>query len=339
VAVGLGLVCARVDPGWRHALFNAAAGICVALALLSTVRFAVMYGDLAGEVYRRDFAAARWVSTNLPPGARIANLATSVEYLTGHRNVNLHGITSPAFFGTRPAEREAGVFEMLGRLPEGERPELLMATESALEGYASMREIVDPQPLFRTTSLTDEIVIHRLSYALVGRDQQILLPETLRALQGLREVDRLNVCDPVDEAGHDYSFRSLLGSLRLNGTARIADYPDGQRVIDGGRAILGSEELNVRTEPGRDLVVVLRTAPDVAANVMRAAGNRQVGLEFAEAGLVVRADGEIATRATFRPRAGWDEVVIRIGRGVIRRPRTTLSVQGRYAAFQYWFFQ
>ena len=83
-----------------------------------------MYGDLAGEVYRRDLAAARWVSANAPPDVRIANLATSVEYLTGHHNLNLHGVTTPAFFGTRPAEREAGVFELLSRLPEAERPQL-----------------------------------------------------------------------------------------------------------------------------------------------------------------------------------------------------------------------
>jgi hypothetical protein len=339
VAVGLGLVCARLDPGWRGAVWNAAALLLVGLAALSTLRFGVLYGELAGEVYRRDLAAARWVSANLPPGAHIANLATSVEYLTGHRNVNLHGITSPAFFGTRPPEREAGVFETLGRLPAEQRPEFLMATAAVLEAQPSLREIVDPLPLFRTTSLSDEIVIHRLRYTIVGRGQQILLPETLQALQGLHEVDRLNVCDPRDEASHGYSMHSMLGNLRLHGTARIAVYPDGHTLVDGGRAILGSEEFRVRTEPGRDLVMVLRTAPGVGANVMRASGNRQVGIEFAEAGLVVRADGEVATRATFRPRPGWDEVVVRIPRGVIRKAETTLAVHGRYAAFQYWFFQ
>ena len=52
-----------------------------------------------------------------PAGVAMANVATSVEYLTGHRNVNLHGVTSPAFFGTRAGEREAGMLEGLARLP------------------------------------------------------------------------------------------------------------------------------------------------------------------------------------------------------------------------------
>ena len=51
-----------------------------------------------------------------PPGTAMANLATSVEYLTGHRNLNLHGVTAPDFFGDHAAEREADAFEGLRRL-------------------------------------------------------------------------------------------------------------------------------------------------------------------------------------------------------------------------------
>jgi hypothetical protein len=338
-AAGLAAACARVEGPASGSLFRILALVFVALAALSTLRFAVMYGDLAGEVYRRDLAAARFVTARLPPGARIANLATSVEYLTGHHNVNLHGITSPAFFGTRPAEREAGVLESLGNLPAAERPELLMATLSSLESYPSMRELIEPEPLFQTTSLADEIVIHRLRYDLVGLGQHMFRPETRAALQGLREVDRLNVCDPRDEKAHGYSFHSTLGHLRLNGTARIAAYPGGEKVMDGGRAILGRERFVIRTEPGQDLVVVFRTAADTAANVFRAAGNRQVGIEFAKAAVVLRANGEVAAQSTFSPRPGWDEVVIRVNRGVIRSRETSLEMSGRYAAFQYWFFQ
>ena len=72
-------------------------------------------------------AAARWIlRSNIPPGTPIANLATSVEYLTGHRNLNLHGVTSPAFFGDHAAEREADAFEGLGRLSPPDRPPYLI---------------------------------------------------------------------------------------------------------------------------------------------------------------------------------------------------------------------
>ena len=61
--------------------------------------------------------AAEWIKRELPPGVAIANLATSVEYLTGHRSVNLHGVTTAEFLGNRPAERDAGVLEALGPPP------------------------------------------------------------------------------------------------------------------------------------------------------------------------------------------------------------------------------
>ena len=66
---------------------------------------------------------ARYIGEHLPRGVAIANAATSIEYLTGHRNLNLHGVTSPAFVGGRSAEREASMLESLGRLrPEELRP-------------------------------------------------------------------------------------------------------------------------------------------------------------------------------------------------------------------------
>ena len=69
------------------------------LGALSTARFAAVYAELAGETWRREIPMAAFIRAELPQGVAIANAATSVEYLTGHRNLNLHGVTSPAFVG------------------------------------------------------------------------------------------------------------------------------------------------------------------------------------------------------------------------------------------------
>ena len=95
-----------------------------ALGALATLRFASLYGEFAGDVYRRDVATAHWIRRNLPPGTAMANLATSVEYLTGHRSLNLHGVTTPDFFGGHAAEREADTFEGLRRLAPAVAPAL-----------------------------------------------------------------------------------------------------------------------------------------------------------------------------------------------------------------------
>jgi hypothetical protein len=273
----------------------------------------------------------------------MANLATSVEYLTGHRNLNLHGVTSPYFFGNRTAEREAGVWESLGRLPVSERPTHLISTVSTQESFPTMREIVDGAPVYQTNSFLDEILIFRTRYDMVGKSARMFLPQSLQAVSGLAEVDRLNVCDSADEAAHGYEFESRLGNLGLNGTARVDRYLAGldpsEAVADSGRAILGHESFRVRTRKDRDLVVVMRTSSAVDANVMRAAGSGQFRVEIAEAGFIVNTGGRASARVVFRPRPGWDEQSFRIPGGFLGDGTTALTFAGRYASFYYWFFQ
>ena len=345
-AAGLVLTARQLaggDQPLSRRLLATASLVILALGLLSTARFAVIYGELAGEVYRRDVATAQWITKNLPAGVAMANLATSVEYLTGHRNLNLHGVTSPAFFGNRPAEREANVFEALGRLPASERPPYLIASVDSLDSLPVLRELTQGPPLFRSIGFGDEIVILRTRYDLLGRNASLHLASGDGALRGLAEVDRLNVCDTRDEVTHDYRYRSHLGNLTLHGTARLESYPQDAtpplQVADGGRAILGFESFTIRTVPDKELIIVLRTAPTVNANVFRASGSARLGIEFPEAGIALTVNGQPSGRLVFKPRAGWDEVTIRVTRTLITGGVTTLQLSGRYASFQYWFFQ
>ena len=345
-AVGLGQAArliARDDAVLESNLFKGAAVAMAALGALATLRFAVMYGDLAGEISRRDLAAARWIRDNLPRGTAMANLATSVEYLTGHRSLNLHGVTSPPFFGNRASEREAGVLEALARLPTGDRPPYLITTVSAQEKYPSMRELEDGPPIFRSSSFGDEIEIYRTRFDLLGRNARFYLPETAAAVRGLQEVDRLNVCDSRDEADHGYSFRSGLGGLRLFGAPRVAAYSLGdapeERVADAGRVIIGEESFVVRTPQKHDLFIVMRTASSATAGVLRAAGAGQVPMEIPEAGVVLRVEGKTVGRVTFRPRPGWDEEVLRVTADRVQEGHTRVQLSGRYASFYYWFYQ
>lgn len=341
-AAGLGLVTRRFalrEPDRERPLFMAFGALFVLLGLLSTARFAVLYGDMAGEIGRRDLAAAEWIRRNLPPGTPIANLATGVEYLTGHRAVNLHGVTSAAFFGNRPAERDANTLEALARLGAAERPSYLVTSVSRQDASPVMRELVEEPPLFRTSSLSDELLIHRMRYDALDRARVPSLPQSAAASEGRTLVDGLNVCDSSGERAHDYTFRSRLGDLRLNGTARVADYPGGPRVADAGRAIVGWERFTVRTQPQRELVIVLRTAPVVEAAVFRAEGAQVFGLDLPVSAADISLDGRPVGRATFSPRPGWDEIVVRVPAALVTREGSRLELKGRYAAFRYWFYQ
>ncbi len=340
----LARVVARDDPSFERALFRGMATVTLGLGAFSAVRFAALYADGAGEVWRRDVATAAWISKTLPPGVAIANIATSVEYLTGHKNLNLHGVTSPAFFGNRTAEREAGTFESLGRLPQEERPAYLISSVATQEGSPILQRLAPGPPLFQSTSFSDELQVLRLDYDLVGKSRRLFSTEALRAVSGLREVDRLNVCDSQDERAHEYSYSSRLGNVALHGTVRIDSYPTEPGaatpnvVADGGRIILGHESFRVRANPGLDLVLVMRTAGSGQVAVRSASRTGTFELEVPEAGILVALADQPAGRLSFRPEVGWNEFVFRIpGRLVTGDDR--LLLQGRYASYSYWFFQ
>ncbi len=347
VATAIGLatatrLLAREDEALERTLFTAAAVVMIALGVLSVVRFASLYATMAGGVYRRDVAAAEWIERSLPRGVAMANAATSVEYLTGHRNMNLHGVTSPFFFGNTPAERDAGMLESLARVPASERPPYLISSQAAQEQSVTLREIAPGPPLFETLSFSDEILVLRTRYDLVGSNARFFTERARRAVTGLREVDRLNTCDARDEAAHRYSYRSGLGDLSLHGTVRVDAYApaDGAaRVIDGGRAILGEERFLVATHASRDLVIVMRTADSVEGHVVRSDGSGTLRLAFPAAGMTIRAGDAAPIRFTYQPGPGWDEQVARIPASAVSEGATPLVLTGRYPSFYYWFFQ
>ena len=345
VAVGLGIatrLLARDDDGFERALFRAIAGLFLVLGLLSTIRFAAVYAEMAAGTWRREIPTAEWIRRNLPEGVRIANLATSIEYLTGHRNLNLHGVTSPGFGGTRSVEKEAGYFEALGRLSPEERPPYILLPRSSLENSRLLPHLVEGPPVFATASLGDDFLLFRARWDLLLRSPHLYLPETRAAVVGLEEVDRLNVCDREDEAAHEYSVRSRRGDLVLGGFVGIDDYPVSEgslTVADGGRAVLGDERFHVRTRRGRPLVVVIRSHSRAEARALRAQGGLVAALEFPTARLLVSAGGKEVARLELENRPGWNEHVFEVPGDAVGHGVTELHLVGEYTSFRYWFFQ
>jgi hypothetical protein len=346
-AAGLALLTsllARDDARLERNLFRAGAGLMLALGLLSTARFAAVYAELAGETWRREIPMASFIRDRLPPGVAIANAATSVEYLSGHRNLNLHGVSSPAFTGGRTAEREASMFEALGRLGRDERPPYLLLLRSAHEGSELLQALAPGPPVFATTSFGDDLLLLEARWALFERGDAPLLEPARSALAGLEPVDRLDVCDARDEAAHGYRYSSRRGEILLAGSVAIGPTPGADAaaapLADAGRLIVGGETFRVRTRAGRDLVMVLRTRSSILARGMRATGAPlATDVAIPEVGILVRASGQAVARLALKNAPGWNEHVVRLPAQAVAEGSTLLELRGRYAAFQYWFYQ
>jgi hypothetical protein len=345
VAVGLGIatrLVGRDDAALDRALFRTFAGLFVALGLLATARFAAVYAEMAASTWLREIPTAQWIRRHLPPGVAIANGATSIEYLTGHRNLNLHGVTSPRFVGTRTVEREAGYFEALRRLPTSERPPYLLIPRSSLEISELVPLLVEGPPVFQTASLGDDFLLFHARWEILDGGSRLYDPETLAAVKDLEEVDRLNVCDREDELAHGYRVRSRRADLVLGGSVEIDDYavPSGAlTVADAGRAIFGHESFRVRAEHGRPLVLVLRSHSDVEVKVLGAHGGLVRRLEMPVARLVVEAQGREVARLNLENAQGWNEHVFEIPADALGEDATELRLSGQYTSFSYWFFQ
>ncbi|HEY8232571.1 MAG TPA: hypothetical protein VIJ10_07910 [Vicinamibacteria bacterium] len=350
VAAGLGALArlaARDDARLENDLFRAGAALALLLGALSTAHFAGVYAQLAGSTWRREIPMAAFIRERLPKGVAIANAATSVEYLTGHRNLNLHGVTSPGFAGGRSAEREAGMFESLGRIGAPERPPFLLLTRAGREGSELMQALAPEPPVFATTSFEDDLVLYQASWELVDGGEEPVLGAARAAVDGLERVDRIDVCDPRDEAEHAYSLDSRRGELVLFGSVAIGPAAIGpaaagaatRLLADAGRLVLGGESFTVRTRAGRELVVIVRSRSSIVARSLRASGGLLAEVDVPSPGIVFHAGGREVARLGAVNAPGWNEHVVRLPAQAMGDGSTRLELRGRYAAFHYWFYQ
>jgi hypothetical protein len=344
-AVGLGVVtrlAARGDERLDLDLFRSGAALFLLLGALSTAHFAAVYAQLAGSTWRREIPMAVFIRDQLPRGVAIANGATSVEYLTGHRNLNLHGVTSPGFAGGRTAEREAGMFESLGRIPALERPPFILLTRSGRAGSELLQALSPEPPIHATTSFEDDLELYRASWTVLDGGEDPVHPASRAAVSGLLRTDRLDVCDPQDEAAHAYSVSSRRGELLVAGSVAIGPLggdAGAPRLADAGRLVLGGESFRVNTRAGRELVVVMRSRSSIVARSMRSSGGLSLEVAVPRVGIVVRAEGREVARLGAANAPGWNEHVVRVPADAVSEGVTRLELDGRYAVFHYWFYQ
>ena len=178
------------------------------------------------------------------------------------------------------------------------------------------RELVDGPPLFRTTSFGDEIEVYRTRYdALVAAHAGAPAPDRCRpsAKRGRgRPPERLR------SGRRGGAWLSLRIPARQPAPARHgAGRPvrgRRARVADAGRAIIGSESFEVNAAPGRDLLIVMRTAQVVPVTVLRPGGSGGEPLQFVESELDVTRRRSPGRARPLPPRG-------RVGRGHRAHPR------------------
>lgn len=345
-SLGLERAAAGLESGLgvsRIVAFRRLGVIALAFALLSVARFALIYADSASTVYRQDEALFQFIRDRLPENASFLNNGSAIEYSTGRRSVNVSGVVTPEFAGILPAETEAAAFEVLSRPSFGPLPPYLIAFEAYVAGSPGWQALIGGPPLFVTSSLAgSELAVYPTRSNLLGRQRHLVRAE----LPGdLALVDSLNVTDPIDERTHGYRWNSSLGTRSLFAALKLDRYSgegrgSGTELADGGRIIMGFEEMSITTPAANsDLWVAVRTNPAPSARVRHPDGDRRMDLALLESTVrftTPRGRTELMKNALS---PGWNEVVFRIPARLLERPATRIRINGRYAGYGYWFFQ
>jgi len=329
-------------PTSRESVFKRLGVVACVFGLLSTARFALVYADFAATTYRKDEALFDFIRSRLPADATFLSNGVAIEYRTGRRSLNLSGVVTPGFAEILPVETEASAFEMLSRPEALKLPPFLIAQEAYVESSPAWGALVGGPPVFVTASLDGaEFAIYPTRADLVGRQRGLIRVEPPEAWT---LVDSLDVADPVDERLHDYRFSSSVGTRSLFAALKLDKYEGsgrnaGTEVADGGRVILGEEEMSLATPQAGDLMVVMRTNGSPPARVRHASGERRMDLAMSETVLrMATSKGRTDwMRTTLEP--GWNEVVYRVPAALVEGRVTRIRIEGRYAPFAYWVFQ
>ncbi len=344
-SVGVGHAAASLEASLglqTGAAFRQLRAIALVFAALSVTRFALVYADSANSVYRKDEAVFTFIKNRLPESATFLSNGTAIEYRTGRRSLNLSGVVTPGFAEILPVETEASAFEILSRPEALELPPFFIVQETYIEGSPAWGALVGGPPVFVTASLDGaEFAIYPTRADLIGRQRSLvrLEPPAEWSL-----VDSLNVADPLDERLHDYRFTSAVGTRNLFAALKLDKYEGtgrnaGTELADGGRVILGTEEMRLATPYPGDVWLVMRTNASPASRVRHASGESRMDLPMTESALrVATSKGRTEWwRVALEP--GWTEVVYRIPAALVEGRTTRFHLEGRYAAYSYWVFQ
>jgi hypothetical protein len=166
-----------------------------------------------------------------------------------------------------------------------------------------------------------EVVVYRADWGLARSGEPFRGEGTVR--------DTLDVADLASEREHDYEMRMPLIGLEPANLLTQKRSPDGEVILDGGRALPGAEEFTVTgLSPNRPVDVVMRTSS-------------------APFTLQVQADGKDLGEWTFQPSgSGWQEATFTIpaqsvlsGSLRLRLSPSRDAPLETHTAYHYWFVQ
>ena len=315
----------------RLSAFRSAALVLI-LPVLFALGAAVSFWSLFHTAARQSdlvMKFGRELNEVLPPKTTVGLTGyCGLAYPLGDHGLRtLHGIYSPEFEGPYPAY---GLEILKNRLSTRFDYWLFAEDDDFAPGFEEgVGEAVIAGP--------EGINVRKADWTMF--DNSAAVPVRLAPNMTLRQ--RVDVGFPAEERLAGYEAETRYGLAPLQVFQHVDDL-DGRKAYESGRVIWGMDSMFVALEPGKDVVVVLRTLRKKDAGVVNSLGSvKNRHFDFGpKPSLNVSVDGKIATTVTFEvPEKGFADVTIRIPGSAIVNPVSRIAFMGDHIACCYWFFQ
>ena len=329
-------------------------GVVVLIAAVSVPTWALRSAQQGAGIREAALSPAMWLRGNTPPDARIGvNDVGATAYFSDRRVVDLIGLTTNGL-ATPSVEGTGALYEALARMPADQRPTYFSVFKQFMDvdfEAMSAAGVLSKKPLttFKTRSPIRDVALGGVcqsnggceetdvwaaDWSVVGSGDRPEAPVPGRI------VDRVNVGDLTDEAAHGYGVDRALVGMKAPTILRGKDGPDGRRVVDSGRDLVGGEHFTLRgLTPGLPVTLTSR----VEAREPLVDRNTQAGV------VAVGVDGRAAGGWRFPTDAtSWVQTSMVLPGNVITASEVTVTVGPRqpylqpypaYRSFHYWASQ
>lgn len=284
-ALGFVALADRLPSPWRAPVVTVVTLGLLATTLVSSNQARVVYERAARTVARQQLVVADWIRRNLPPDANVGVHDTgAMRYVGGRPTYDMIGLTTQE--AATPWRHGAGAaFERIENSPA--RPDYFATYPDAFSiPYLASTDLFADElfranvPDFGVTSAGPVQAVYRADWHLAGSGDRPYQADILRRTQGLTLVDRLDLADLEDEAGHDLSFWE--GVVRPGFPTEVQQFhyraDPTIEVLDGGRQVTGGLAFRMAAQAGQTLVLVARLHAAQAGAVRVSVDGHEVGL-------------------------------------------------------------
>lgn len=199
----------------------------------------------------------------LPEGSRIGMINYSgLAYEMPKQNVhNINGIVSPEFMSAESPRMNIEVLrhEPLTRFDAW----LVYAGRQSGQWYSIFtgKQIASEMPAF---GADEALAFYKADWSTLGRANLPLSASARQFASGMTLVDAVDVGYAVHESRSDYRVFTRIAGIKVLPSSETL-LVDGQLITEAGRIILGSETMHVKSRPGREMRIILRTSAAAAA--------------------------------------------------------------------------